>query len=203
MNQGHVISTPSVAKISDFLLFLLTRSPLSVSSIKGYRFMLSSVFKFCLLELSSSFILHDLVRSFELERPRRPVGPPAWDLSKVLVFLQSSSFEPLRSRPLCAVTMKVLFLLSLATAKRVSELQSISAHVAFRGDDLSLCYLPEFVAKTESEHNPIPRSFLVRSLAQFVGDLPEDYLLCPVRAVRIYLFDIFHFSSSSFFVCVS
>ena len=44
----------------------------------------------------------------------------------------------------------VLFLLSLATAKRV-ELQAISCRVASQGHDLSLAYLPEFVAKTESE----------------------------------------------------
>ena len=49
--------------------------------------------------------------------------------------------------------------------------------------DLSLAYLPEFVAKTESERNPLPRSFLVKSLEEFVGDLPEECLLCLVCAV--------------------
>ena len=122
-----------------------------------------------------------------LERPRRPPGPPAWDLVKVLNFLRGLTFELLPSRPLQVMTMKVLFLLSLATTKRVGELQAISFCVAFQGHDLSLSNLPEFVSKTESEQNPIPRSFLVRSLSQFVGDLPEDRLLCPVRAVCIYL----------------
>ena len=75
----------------------------------------------------------------------------------------------------------------MATAKRVSELQALSRSVAFSGKDLSLFYLPEFVAKTKSERNPLPRSFLVRSLREFVGDLPEDCLLGPVRAVRVYL----------------
>ena len=83
--------------------------------------------------------------------------------------------------------MKVLFLLSLATAKRVGELQDVSFLVAFQGDNLSLSYLPEFIAKTESERNPHPRSFLVRSLFQFVGDLLDERLLYPVRAVRIYV----------------
>ena len=41
--------------------------------------------------------------------------------------------------------------------------------------------------KTESERNPLQRSFLVHSLEEFVGDLPEECLLCPVRAVRAYL----------------
>ena len=42
---------------------------------------------------------------------------------------------------LCFVTMKVNFLLALATAKRVGELQVISACVAFHGQDLSISYL--------------------------------------------------------------
>ena len=83
--------------------------------------------------------------------------------------------------------MKVLFLLSLATAKRVGELHVLSRRVAFQGKDLFLSFLPEFVAKTESEHNPLPRLFFVKSLENFVGDLPEDRLLCQARAVRIYL----------------
>ena len=52
---------------------------------------------------------------------------------------------------------------------------------------MSLAYLPEFVAETESERAPLPRSFLVRSLEEFVGDLPEECLLCLVQAVWTYL----------------
>ena len=33
----------------------------------------------------------------------------------------------------------------------------------------------------------MPRSFKVKSLRDFVGDLPDELLLCPVRALRIYL----------------
>ena len=78
-------------------------------------------------------------------------------------------------------------LLTLAMAKRVGELQALFCRIAYRGPDLSLAYLLEFVAKTKSERNPLPRSFLDKSLEEFVGDLPEERLLCPVRAVRIYL----------------
>ena len=35
--------------------------------------------------------------------------------------------------------------------------------------------------------NPPPRSFLVRSLSEFAVGLELDLLLCPVRALRIYL----------------
>ena len=91
------------------------------------------------------------------------------------------------SKPPHLVTMKVAFLLALATAKRVGKLQALSCQVASHGPGISLAYLPEFVAKTESKKNPLPRSFLVQSLEEFVGDLPEERVVCLVRAVRAYL----------------
>ena len=106
---------------------------------------------------------------------------------KVLQYLRGPVFEPLSSKPLRLVTLEVAFLLALATVKRVSELQAISSLVAFNGQDLSVSYLPEFVAKTELERNPLPRSFLIRSLLDFIGDHPVERVLCPVRVVGIYL----------------
>ena len=132
-------------------------------------------------------LLRDLIRSFELECPRSHIASPGWDLVRVLSFLRGSSFEPLSSCSLRSFTMKVLFLLSLATVKRVSELQAFSRHVAFQGPDMSASYLPEYMAKTESVWNPLPRFFVVKSLVDFVGDMSEELLLCPVWALLISL----------------
>ena len=73
------------------------------------------------------------------------------------------------------------------TARRVGELQALSSQVSSSGDDLFLSYLPEFRAKSETSVRPLPRSFPVRSLRGFVGSLPDKLLLCPVRAIRLYL----------------
>ena len=116
---GHSISRPTLPKIVDFLLWLRRSRKLSVFSILGYRSMLSSVFHFKLPEISSSSILRDLLRSFKVVAP---VRRPSWDLDLVLCYLNSSSFEPLSSASLRNRTKKVLFLVSLATAKRVGEL---------------------------------------------------------------------------------
>ena len=113
--------------------------------------------------------------------------PPSWDLSKVLRFLNSGAFEPLRDAPLRDLSKKVLFLLVLATAKCVGELQALSRIVSFVGSDACLSYVPEFVAKSESPSRSIPRSFLVKSLSDFAAGLDDDLLLCPVRALRVYL----------------
>ena len=149
--------------------------------------MLSSVFRHALPEISSSTVLKDLVRSFEIATPARGISPPSWDLDRVLSSLKGEDFEPLESVSMRSLTVKTLFLVALATAKRVGELQALSVRVANSGRDLVLSYVPEFVAKTESPSNPIPRTFLLKSLADFAANLEDELLLCPVRALSIYL----------------
>ena len=67
------------------------------------------------------------------------------------------------------------------------ELQALSSVVTFVHGDACLSYVPQFVAKSESLTRSIPRSFLVKSLSDFAAGLDDDLLLCPVRALRIYL----------------
>ena len=186
-DQGHSVSRPTLAKIADFLYWLRFTKGLSVSSLRGYRSALSAVFRFHLPSLFSDPVLRDLLRSFRLSSAERVMRPPAWDLSKVLQYLVTSDFEPLPHASFRALTLKTLFLLALATAKRVGELQALSSLVTFVGADACLSYIPQFVAKSESLTRSIPRSFLVKSLADFAAGLDTDLLLCPVRALRLYL----------------
>ena len=162
-SENHSILRPTLPKIADFLLWLRHVQKLSVSAVMGYRSMLASAFRFKLPKISSSPILHDLLQSFKVEAPVRSVQPPSWDLNTVLCFLRSSSFEPLFDLSLCLLSKKVLFLLSLTTAKRVSELQTLSWVVSVSSEGAT-SYVQEFLAKTESALRPLPRSFLVRSL---------------------------------------
>ena len=186
-DQGHSVSRPTLAKIADFLYWLRFTKGLSVSSLRGYRSALSAVFRFHLPSLSSDPVLRDLLRSFRLSSAERVMRPPAWDLSKVLQYLVTSAFEHLSHASFRALTLKTLFLLALATAKRVGELQALSSLVTFVGADACLSYIPQFVAKSESLTRSIPRSFLVKSLADFAAGLDTNLLLCPVRALRLYL----------------
>ena len=201
--HGHSVSRPTVAKVADFLLYLRRSLSLSLScsSIASYRSRLSCVFRFLLPELSSNFVLHYLLPSFRLERPLPSSHVPPWDLLSVLHFLRGSPFEPLSFCSLRYLIHKVLFLVSLATARRVGELQAVSSSVSFSGEDVYLSYLPEIHAKTESSVNPLPQSFCVCSLNDFVGDLPEELLLCPVRALRVYLSHTAFISPPSFSLC--
>ena len=98
------MSRPSLPKIADFLFWLHKSKKLSVSAVLGYRSMLSTVFRMVLPEISTSPVLQDLMRSFEVEAPCRAIRPPAWDLLKVLDYLRSSVFEPLSNSSLRDLT---------------------------------------------------------------------------------------------------
>ena len=87
--KGHSISRPPLSKVADFLLWLCRHWKLSVSSIMGYKSMLSAVFRFQLLGLSSHPVLRDLLRSFRIAAPCCPLRPPAWDLAAVLTYMNS------------------------------------------------------------------------------------------------------------------
>ena len=138
-------------------------------------------------------MLYDLLRSFRVEAPVRPVTPPSWDLVKVLEFLKSPVFEPLHQASLRDLTRKTLFLTALASAKRVSELQALSCSMSFSSSAAAVSYVPEFLAKTESAVHPLPRTFAIQSLSDFAAGLPDELLLCPVRALSKYVARTTHF----------
>ena len=183
----HSVSRPSLSKIADFFFWLRRSKKLSVSAVLGYRSMLSAVFRTVLPEISTSPIILDLLQSFKVEAPCRSVRPPSWDLIKVLEYLHSPVFEPLSSASLCDLTHKTLFLVALATAKHVGELQALSRIVSFSSSAAGLSYVPEFLAKTETAVHPLPHSFSIQSLGDFAAGLHEDLLLCPVRSLSDYV----------------
>ena len=59
--------------------------------------------------------------------------------------------------------------------------------VSFSSSGATVSYIQEFLAKTESAVRPLPRSFLVKFLSDFVMGLDEDFLLCPVHCLREYV----------------
>ena len=117
-SNGHSVSCPTWAKVADFLYWLRYTRGLSVSSLHGYRSVLSAVFRFHLPSLSSVPVIRDLLRSFGLASAERVLRPHAWDLSMVLPYLVSPAFEPLSQASFRSLTLTTLFLLALATAKK-------------------------------------------------------------------------------------
>ena len=75
--------------------------------------------------------LNMLVRNFAIERPVQHREAPRWDLMVVLRLLMKPPFEPMNMASLADMTRKLAFLLTLASAKRNSEVWAFSADVRF------------------------------------------------------------------------
>ncbi|XP_068246763.1 probable 4-coumarate--CoA ligase 3 [Palaemon carinicauda] len=81
--------------------------------------------------------------------------------------------------------LRKLFLMALATAKRVSEIHAIEKQVGFNQDGAVCALRIDFLAKNENPSKPWPGTFEVLNLTNVVGQ-EEERLLCPVRALRAY-----------------
>ena len=185
------ISAP-ITVIADFLIFLFLEKKCQISTIKGYRSMISNTLKFKTgNRIGSNPVLSELIRSFELQRPVQRSLTPKWDLSWVLVCLQKPPFEPLDKASKFHVTIKTAFLLALATAKRCSEIHALamdSQHLRFNQSDgsVSLILKSGFLAKNQLP-SVKPDPIVVPSLARICKWEHTDRLLCPVRALKFYL----------------
>ena len=162
----------------------------SVSAVKGYRSALNQVFALKGKDLAASRVLSMLFRSFSISARPSEIRPPAWDLALVLSSLKGAPYEPLRSASERVVAQKALFLLALASSKRIGELHGLSYRLAHSEGwkEVSFSFVPAFVAKTQDPSISDPRfeSFSIPALPRRGSD-PDARLLCPVRAVRRYV----------------
>ena len=88
------------------------------------------------------------------------------------------------------LAQKTLFLLALALAKRIGELHALSYRVSHTRDwgEVSFAFVTGFVAKTQDPSSLAPRfeGFTVPALTNARKNR-NGRLLCPVRAVKVYL----------------
>lgn len=182
---------PSIQNITEFLAFLFVDKELAVSTIKGYRAMLSHTLSFRgIKDVGSNHVISDLIRSFELARPVTRSLTPKWDLSCVLWSLTKAPYEPLAKASLSHLTWKTVFLLTMASAKRRSEIHALSIednHIRFNADDsVTLLCQTGFLAKTQLP-SVAPKPFTIPSLSRDLSRSDPDRTLCPVRALKFYL----------------
>ncbi len=152
---------------------------------------------------------HDLIVRFlrgarRLNPPKSPLMP-SWDLSIVLAGLQRGPFEPLDSVELKFLSAKTALLTALTSIKRVGDLQAFSvseeclvfgpaySHVVLRPRPV---YMPKVPTKPFRD-----QVVNLQALPSEEAD-PALALLCPVRALRIYVDRTRSFrSSEQLFVC--
>ena len=130
------------------------------------------------------------LRSFSRSVDPVELLPPAWDVALVLQSLTGVPYEPLRTCDERFLAQKILFLLVLASAKRIGELHALSYRVSHSRNwgEVSFSFVPGFVAKTQDPSFLAPRfeGFTVPALPNARNNR-NGRLLCPVRAVRRYL----------------
>ena len=128
--RGVAPVNATVPVVVDFLIHLRQDKGLSVSAVKGYCSALNSVLALKGRDLATSREITMLLRSFSRSVNPVELRPPAWDVSLVLQSLTGTPYEPLRTCEERFLAQKTLFLLALASAKRIGELHALSYRVS-------------------------------------------------------------------------
>ena len=125
-----------------------------------------------------------------LKPPVRLLIPP-WELGIVLSALRDQPYEPLRKADMRLVTLKLAFLLSVTSARRISEIHALgvdNAHLVLNPQSAILRVNRSFLPKTKTD-------IAINSKLELQAFYPEpknhfenqQRLNCPIRALRIYL----------------
>ena len=182
-------ATPQI--VADFLTFLFSVKKCQVSTIRGYRSTISNTLKYRTgYNFGSHPVLSELIKSFAKQRPVDRSLAPKWDLAFVFTHMCKAPFEQLDKASLFHLSVKTVFLVTMATARRVSEVHAFSIdpdHLRFSNMDGSLILRTQvgFLAK-----NPLraPDSITIPKLSNFCRKSDNFHrMLCHVRAVKIYL----------------
>ena len=188
--RGVAPVNATVPVVVDFLIHLRHDKGFPVSAVKGYSSALNSVLALKGRDLASSQEITMLLRSFSRSVDPVELRPPAWDVALVLQSLTGAPYEPLRTCDERFLAQKTLFLLALASAKRIGELHALSYRVSHSRNwgEVSFSFVPGFVVKTQDPSSLAPRfeGFTVPALPNARNNR-NGRLLCPVRVVRRYL----------------
>jgi hypothetical protein len=117
-----------------------------------------------------------LMRGVFKKRPSRRATPAPWDPLKVFDIFQQWPVE----LPLSKLMRKGAFLMSLATAKRASELVALlcdDTHFRWEGENLR--FIPSRLTKTDRPGHLTPPFY--------VKPWKDDLCICPVETVRLIL----------------
>uniref|UniRef100_A0A803JAC4 Tyr recombinase domain-containing protein n=1 Tax=Xenopus tropicalis TaxID=8364 RepID=A0A803JAC4_XENTR len=128
-----------------------------------------------------------------LQRIKPPIRDPtpSWDLNLVLAHLQHKPFEPLESTNLKDLTLKTVFLMAIASARRVSELAALSSKfpwLKFHQDKAVLRTNPSFIPKMATTFH-LNQEIVIPVLKVDHRDNESNTTstLDPVRALKEYI----------------
>ena len=182
---------PSLSDVVNFLQFKFEQG-MAASTLRGYAAAISPIVG--LIDgqsLTSHEFLSKFLQGALNKRPPVHKVVPRWELSVVLCALMEKDFEPPESCPLLLWSWKTLFLLAITSLSRCSELHALDSrpeYVIFRKRSVSLTVNKFFLGKTAVPGQPLKKIELHSFYDPPRSELEHKWnLVCPVRALRIYL----------------
>ena len=184
--------TPSITVLSEFLTHLFNVKKLTPGSISNYK---SAILFHWNRSSDVDFpadhrILKDLMKGFKRDRPRNQRKVVEWDLKLVLDFFRTGPFKNWEELSDKDLTIKTVFLLSLASGSRRGELHALTRESlqTVHGDreGRSMCPDSSFVSKTHLATGGLGalKEIFIPSLNT---EEEEGNLLCPVKSLDEYV----------------
>ncbi|XP_064420364.1 uncharacterized protein LOC135359260 [Latimeria chalumnae] len=155
--------TCSVNSVLEYLLSL-AEGGLQTSSVRMHLAAISAFhMRVSEAPLSQLRVVKRFQKGLLLARP--PIKQPLaqWDINLVLSKLMEPPFEPAESVELKLLSWKILFLVAITSARRISELQALVVHEPFTHflrDKVVLRTRPRFLPKVVSEFHINQEIFL-------------------------------------------
>ena len=184
--------TASPALVAEFLTHCFDVRKSNARTLQGYRSAIAAN-----LKLSSGYdpgmdpILSQLIKSFFRARPVKDNTVIQWDLSVVLRYLKFGALGPTGLLSLRDLTLKTVFLLTLASGKRRGEIHALDNNVfKVQGNWDSIVLRPraDFLGKTHFTTNGAGTfsEIILPALTKADGATLQDISLCPVKTLRVY-----------------
>ena len=215
----HPIFT-SVTLLADFLNEIILSKDVVPTTLDGIKSCVLITLKFCTgVDLTQNSELCALTAKYHKDCPADLFKVPSWNLVLVLECLCKPPFEPITEISFKMLTLKCVFLVAVALSCRISELHAIAFDKLSHDKDWSVVYLEprsDFLAKNQTSRSVThQRRFKLKALVKpahkvnYPAGSPEaaqynkNKLLCPVRALRLYLARTAHRRSQSASLFVS
>ena len=132
------------------------------------------------------------IRGAKRLRPPTRATTPSWDLSIMLEGLIDTPFEPLESEPDRLLTLKMVFLMAITSLKRIGDLRALSVSPSCLDFAPGLVKAilhphPNYLPKVpfSNMHPVVLEAFCPPPFT--ASEQEKLHLLCPVRALRIYV----------------
>ncbi|XDV46928.1 hypothetical protein PO909_016730 [Leuciscus waleckii] len=173
-----------VTEVLSFLQELLDKGR-APSTLKVY---VAAIAAFSETTLGQSIGRNELV--LKRLNPPRPPSVPVWDLTTVLEAMKGAPFESLQSIDLKHLSFKTVFLLALASVKRIGDLHALSVSATcmeFGPNDSKVILKPKHGYVPKSLNTPFRVQVISLSALPVPDEERDAGLLCPVRALRAYV----------------